>query len=83
MTTGRVAFTELFLGASHCPIRLNTTTDCSAGSLVCFASEPCDKSEAWQLLVTGGYFSVKSQTALGCPDGSYHTMVDAVFQNRL
>lgn len=60
------------------------TANCSAGSLVCFASEPCDQPEAWQLLVTGGYCSVKkSHTALGCPDGSYHTMVDAVFQNCL
>lgn len=84
MTIERVAFTGLFLGASYCPIRLNTTTNCSAGSLVCFASEPCDQPEAWQLLVTGGYCSVeKSQTALGCPGGSYHTMVDAVFQNCL
>ena len=36
------------------------------------------------MVVTGGYSSVKkSQTAHGCPGGSYHTMLDAVFQNCL
>ena len=84
MTIEHVAFTEHFLGTSYCPTCLNTTTNCSIGSLLCFVSEPCDQPEAWQLVVTGGYSSVKkSQTAHGCPGGSYHTMLDAVFQNCL